>query len=154
MPGAAPANKAARNGRPATGDNSPIDMQPRLRFAFAAIIVSGVVIGLIAWSISGTTAYYKTPSELLAAGETSQTPVRVAGKVVDGSIDRAGTTTTFEVSDGKASVPISTEDVLPDTFADGVEVVAEGAMTGKGYFSASTVIAKCPSKFKAKQTSS
>lgn len=125
-------------------------MTPRLRFAIAAGIVSISIIGLIVWSLTGSTSYYLTPAELNAGAGQQATHVRVAGKVVAGSVRHTGAQTSFAVTDGRSSVDVKTADVLPDTFGTGVEVVAEGAMTKKGYFSASTVLAKCPSKFKAR----
>ncbi|MGH2704165.1 MAG: cytochrome c maturation protein CcmE [Actinomycetota bacterium] len=125
-------------------------MSPRGRFAIAAAVVGASVLGLIAWSLSGSTAYYRTPSELRAGATPAGDRVRVAGKVVPETIDRDGKTTTFSVSDGKATLPVTTEALLPDTFGSNVEVVVEGGMTKRGVFSASTVLAKCPSKFKAK----
>ncbi len=125
-------------------------MTPRLRFAVAAGIVVAAIGGLIFFSLSGATAYYKTPAELNAEGPSSGKRVRVAGKVVAGSVTRQGADTDFAVTDGKATVNVTTRDILPDTFGAGVEVVAEGAMTEQGVFSAATVLAKCPSKFKAK----
>ncbi|MGH2706963.1 MAG: cytochrome c maturation protein CcmE [Actinomycetota bacterium] len=122
---------------------------PRARFAVTAALVAACVLGLIVWATSGSTAYYRTPAELLAA-PVDQERVRVAGKVVEGSVSHRGTITAFAVSDGKAELPVSTDALLPDTFGPGVEVVAEGAMTTRGVFAASTVLAKCPSKFKAK----
>ena len=45
--------------------------------------------------------------------------------------------------------------VVPDTFRDvpgmDVDVTAEGRMTNEGYFLASTIMAKCPSKYDMKQ---
>lgn len=124
----------------------------RARFGIAAAIVVASIAGLITWSLSASTAYYKTPAELSQGPIDPNERVRVAGKVVDGSIGRSAGITRFAVSDGKADLRVSTEDVLPDTFGTGVEVVAEGAMTKTGVFSASSVLTKCPSKFKARVT--
>lgn len=125
---------------------------PRARFGIATAVVAAAVIGLIGYSLKGSTAYYRTPGELLAgdAGPAGKR-VRVAGKVVEGTVARRGAVTTFTVTDGAATLPVATEDVLPDTFGAGVEVVAEGAMTDRGVFSAASVLTKCPSKFKAKR---
>lgn len=120
------------------------------RFGVAAAIVVASIAGLITWSLSASTAYYKTPAELTQGPIDPQERVRVAGKVLAGSIGRRGGLTTFAVSDGKADLKVATEDVLPDTFGTGIEVVAEGAMERTGVFSASSVLTKCPSKFKAK----
>lgn len=113
-------------------------------------MVVASIVGLIAWSLSGTTAYYRTPAELLSATHNPTERVRLAGKVVPGSVERDGPITTFEVTDGEAQIAVRTDAVLPDTFTAGVEVVAEGSMTANGTLAASTVLAKCPSKFKAK----
>lgn len=122
----------------------------RVRFAVAAAVVVASITGLIVWSLSASTAYYKTPAELERGRVDPNERLRVAGKVVDGSISRRAGVTKFSVSDGKVSLPVETEDVLPDTFGTGIDVVAEGAMTRGGVFSASTVLTKCPSKFKAR----
>jgi cytochrome c-type biogenesis protein CcmE len=124
---------------------------PRARFAIAAVVVSVAVLGLVAFSLSSSTTYYKTPQELLSGQVDPTERVRVAGKVVPGSVERNAESTTFEVTDGTEQVAVTTQDALPDTFGDGVEVIAEGSMTQQDLFVASTVLAKCPSKFKAKR---
>lgn len=125
----------------------------RVRFAVAASVVVASIAGLIAWAAATSPVYYRTPSELASAAPDSVDRFRVAGKVVDGTISKTGPTTRFSVTDGAARLDVKTDDVLPDTFGPGVEVVAEGALTGTGIFTASTVLAKCPSKFKARLTS-
>lgn len=127
---------------------------PQIRFAVAATVVAAAIIGLVVFSLRGSTAYYVTPGELAAGPVRTTDHVRVAGKVVAGSIHREGSTTTFDVSDGGATLAVTTEDLLPDTFATGVEVVAEGAMGERRVFSAAKVLAKCPSKFTAKSRAS
>ena len=126
----------------------------RTRFLIAAAVIVVSIGGLIVWAVSAAPVYYRTPSELLGGNVDTNQRLRVAGQVVPGSIETSKGATTFAVSDGKAQVNVKTLDLLPDTFGPRVEVVAEGAMTKSGTFSASTVLAKCPSKFKAKQTAS
>lgn len=132
------------------------DMSARSRFTLAAGVIVVSIAGLIAWSLSSSTAYYVTPTELAAGSKgAGQTPsgggtFRVAGKVVDGSIERDGAVTKFSLTDGVSEVPVTTRAVLADTFAVGIETVAEGGLTSKGTFSASSVLVKCPSKFEAK----
>jgi cytochrome c-type biogenesis protein CcmE len=123
---------------------------PAVRFAAAASVVAAAILALVVFSLRGSTAYYVTPGELAAAPVRTVDHVRVAGKVVPGSIHKQGSTTTFDVSDRSATVAVTTDDVLPDAFAPGAEVVAEGAMTNRKVFSAAKVLAKCPSKFTVK----
>ena len=125
-------------------------MSPRFRFGLAAAVVVLAVAGLIGFSLSGATDYYRTPAQLLASSYKTHQRIRVAGVVIRGSVVHNGSQTTFLIADAGASVPVSTEAILPDTFAPGVTVVAEGAMGADKVFSASNVLAKCPSKFSAK----
>ena len=97
-------------------------MSPRVRFGVAACVVVLAIVGLIGFSLSGATAYYRTPAEL-RAGSYRSSPrqrIRVAGVVVWDSVVRKGAETSFEIADGKASVPVTTDAVLPDTFGAGV----------------------------------
>ncbi|MEX2588483.1 MAG: cytochrome c maturation protein CcmE [Actinomycetota bacterium] len=128
-------------------------MTATARFSLAAGVIVAAVGGLIAWSLTGSTAYYKTPSELLSEPNTPGQSVRVAGKVVPNSISQSGATTAFALADGAEALDITTQDLLPDTFAGDVEVVVEGAMTEQGNFSAASVLVKCPSKFEAELAS-
>ncbi|HLF70348.1 MAG TPA: cytochrome c maturation protein CcmE, partial [Actinomycetota bacterium] len=99
-------------------------MSPRVRFSIAAGVVVVSILSLIGWALSGSTSYYKTPTELASGSVDPHARVRVAGKVVAGSVVVEGPTTSFEVSDGAGQIPVTTRDLLPDTFGAGVEVVA------------------------------
>jgi len=113
-------------------------------------VVALAIGGLIGFSISGATAYYRTPAEMNAGSYTPNQRIRVAGVVVKDSVLRKGAETRFSIGDGKATLAVTTAALLPDTFESGVTVVAEGAMTAGGVFTATDVLAKCPSKFSAK----
>ncbi len=125
-------------------------MSPRVRFGIAASVVVLAIVGLIGFSISGATAYYRTPAEMNAGSYKPNQRIRVAGVVAKDSVVRKGAETSFSIEDGKATLAVTTAALLPDTFAAGVTVVAEGAMTSQGVFTATDVLAKCPSKFSAK----
>src|SRR5579863_10096718 len=127
-------------------------MSPRVRFGIAAAVVVIAVAGLIGFSLSGATDYYRTPAELLAGSYKANQTIRVAGVVDKGSIVHKGVETTFTITDSHVSLPVTTDAVLPDTFAAGVTVVAEGAMAA-GTFDASDILAKCPSKFSTRVAS-
>jgi cytochrome c-type biogenesis protein CcmE len=124
-------------------------MSPTARFSLAAGVVIAAIAGLIVWSLQSSTAYYMTPTELMSGAKPAEQNVRVAGRVVDGSIVNEGATTRFDLTDGVTALTITTRDVLPDTFAADIETVAEGGLTDPGLFTASTVLVKCPSKFEA-----
>ena len=127
--------------------------QRRAKFLIGGAVIVLAVVGLIAWAMTrpNSTAFYMTPSEVLAAGPATASDFRMNGKVVPGSIEREGLETTFLVSDGDSEVSVVTDRPLPDTFQDRSEVVARGTFDGNT-FVATEVLAKCPSKFKAKSS--
>jgi cytochrome c-type biogenesis protein CcmE len=119
--------------------------------AAAATIVASVMF-LVVTAMGNTAVYYLTVSELQAAGPSVYNqPVRVAGNVVPGSIQRDPTTllVRFEAFDPSGSIPVVYKGVLPDIFADNVEVVVEGKYGQDGVFTAGNLLAKCPSKFES-----
>ncbi len=130
----------------------------RAKFIAGSGVIGASVAGLLVWAMArpGATSFYYTPSELRAQRVAAADEVRVSGNVVPDSVERKDLETAFDISDGKASVRIVTEQALPDAFwtamaqdSSAVEVVAQGRYDG-GTFAASRVLAKCPSKFKAK----
>jgi cytochrome c-type biogenesis protein CcmE len=132
----------------ARGWVSPVS--PRILAAGGAIAVA--VGFLLVTAFQNNAVYYLTVSELQSAspGIYGQ-PVRVAGKVASGSIQRDPTTllVSFVAEDESGRLPVTYRGVLPDIFAEGVEVVVEGKYAEGGSFTAGTLLAKCPSKFES-----
>jgi cytochrome c-type biogenesis protein CcmE len=123
-----------------------------LKFAIGGAVIALALIGLTAWAMNrpAATSFYLTTTELADLGPTSGTrDYRVNGTVVPGSIDKDGLSTTFTITDGRTDMVVVTDRPLPDTFRASSEVVARGDFDGDS-FAASEVLAKCPSKFKAK----
>lgn len=89
-------------------------------------------------------AYFYTPSEALAQKVEPGRAVRLGGMVVGGSLQRAadGVTIRFEVTDGKASLPVTFTGVTPDLFREGSGVVADGSFDPGGTFAAKEILAK------------
>jgi len=100
----------------------------------------------------GGFAYYVTVDEFLAHGAPAG-HFRVNGKVKSGSIERldSGRRVAFTVVDPKtsATLPVDFTGIIPDTFVDDADVVVEGKRRPDGVFEATTLLAKCPSKYEA-----
>ena len=77
--------------------------------------------------------------------------VKMGARVVKGSIqhDVGAQTYTFRVTDGEQSYPVVYRGLAPDTFTDEVEVVVEGRLQPDGTFRATTLLAKCGSRYEA-----
>ena len=75
--------------------------------------------------------------------------MKVGARVVPGSIQRVpgGREYAFNVTDGAKIVPVVYRGIAPDTFTDSVDVVVEGRMGQDGTFHATTLLAKCASRY-------
>ena len=138
-----------------------ISPQPRKRLPWSFLIAGFVILGAVAYLVYANTqanaVYYMTVSELkgcTVAACTSQS-VRVAGVVQAGSIVRNDQTQTvkFVITQGRQTLAVVYNGIVPDIFGPGIQVVVEGHYTGHDPFQAQTLLTKCPSKFQAAPTS-
>ena len=128
-------------------------MKPRTKFLIGGGLVLATAGYLMASSISETGMYYLTPTELstkLRADPTlHRVGVKLGARVVPGTIHRSegGREYSFVVTDGAQQVNVAYRGIAPDTFTDGVDVVLEGRMGEDGTFRATTLLAKCASRY-------
>ncbi|MCA2992837.1 cytochrome c maturation protein CcmE, partial [Gemmatimonas sp.] len=61
--------------------------------------------------------------------------------------DPGGRELTFIMTDGTKTYPVHYRGVAPDTFTDGVDIVVEGRLDANGVFQATTLLAKCASRY-------
>jgi cytochrome c-type biogenesis protein CcmE len=128
-------------------------MKPKTKFLIGGAIVLSVSGFLMVNSIRETGVYYLTPTELSAKLSADPTfhdaGVKVGARVVPGSIQRlpGGREYAFRVTDGSATFPVVYRGIAPDTFTDSVDVVVEGRMGTDGTFRATTLLAKCASRY-------
>jgi len=124
----------------------------RLRFIIGGIILVLALGFLIYTGMRGTMRYYMTVSELVAKGNSAHGEgVRLGGRVVEGSInwDSLKLELKFNITDGKRKIPVLYKGVVPDAFKSGAQVIVEGTYSPGGVFRATTLLAKCPSKYVA-----
>jgi cytochrome c-type biogenesis protein CcmE len=130
-------------------------MRARSKFILGAGLITVSVGYLMASGIKDTGVYFVTPSELAqkVAADPSihDVGVRMGARVVTGSISRdvASQTVTFQVTDGTQTYPVVYRGLAPDTFDDDVDVVVEGRLQPNGTFKATTLLAKCGSRYEA-----
>lgn len=128
-------------------------MKPRSKFLLGGLVILGTAGYLMASSIKDTAVYYLTPGELSAKTVADptffETGVKVGARVVPGSIKRAagGRETSFAMTDGAKTYNVVYRGITPDTFTDGVDVVVEGRLGRDGTFRATTLLAKCASRY-------
>jgi len=122
----------------------------RKRFIIAALVVVAAAGALIYIGVRGSSMYYMTLAEMRDRGDTVYgDKIRLGATVVDGSIQAdADGVTRFVVTDGANELPVSYAGGVPDAFKDGADVVLQGRLTPSGNFEASSLLTKCPSKYK------
>lgn len=121
----------------------------------AGLFVIGSVGWLMASGIQDTGVYFLTPTELSDRvrddASFRNVGIKMGANVVHGTIERDVETQTirFQVTDGTTTWPVVYRGLAPDTFTDDVEVVVEGRLDEADVFQATTLLAKCGSRYEA-----
>jgi len=128
-------------------------MNARTKFLIGGGLILATVGYLMATGIKETGVYYLTPAELARKVDTDHSiydvGLKLGARVVRGSIQRdvASQTISFRVTDGTQSYPVIFHGLAPDTFTDEADVVVEGRLQRDGTFRATTLLAKCGSRY-------
>jgi cytochrome c-type biogenesis protein CcmE len=125
---------------------------PRLKFVLGGIVIVAALVWLGFIGYEESKAYYITVEEFSAMqGQFQGKTVKVAGDVVEGSIDRSKSPMEFVISNQGKSLRVLYvgKDIVPDTFKDGSKAVVEGRLAQDGSFQARRIEAKCASKYEA-----
>lgn len=113
-------------------------------------LVAAAVAGLIYFDSGEGVLEYVYANEVTAAPERfADREFRVHGLVVEGSVKQkkgAGGDYTFDITYEGEQLSVHYADMVPDTFAEGGEVVLTGTLQN-GRFEATEMSAKCPSKY-------
>lgn len=124
----------------------------QVKYLIGAIAIFGIIGYLIFFGLSQTSQWAMTLTELHAKGDSAVGQgVRVTGQLQANSVqkDIKSNQIAFVLTDGINQLPVSYNGVVPDTFDRAVEVVAEGKLNSDGSFTATNLLAKCPSKYDA-----
>lgn len=122
----------------------------QMKYLIGAGILFVVIIGLIGFGLTQTAQWSVSLAQLKDKGTSAVGQgVRVSGQLEANSVKKnvASNQIAFVMTDGTNRLPVSYNGVVPDTFDRAVEVVAEGKLNPDGSFTASNLLAKCPSKY-------
>jgi cytochrome c-type biogenesis protein CcmE len=120
------------------------------RIGIAIVVVLAAIAWLAISGVNSNKSYYVTIQELQAMGPRAYARhLRVAGSVLPGSIQHAGTDANFVLVENSNKLPVSYigEDPPPDTFKDNALALAIGTYGHDGVFHATQLQAKCASKY-------
>lgn len=114
----------------------------RIQLILLAIVFLIGATGLVGYALRDGIAFFRSPTEVLAAPPGASEVFRIGGLVETGSLIRGqGETITFRVTDGGASVPVEYTGILPDLFAEGQGMIASGVYVNN-VFQATEILAK------------
>ncbi len=115
----------------------------RLAFALALVVAGAGGAALVVAALRDNVLYFYSPSDVTEKHVASGVDFRIGGLVKKGSVVKGPKAAVhFVVTDGKASVPVSYDGVLPDLFREGQGVVALGALSPAHVFLATQILAK------------
>ena len=117
--------------------------QRRLILIGGSVGVLALAVGLVLNGLSGSIVFFNSPTDVAEKHIAAGTRIRIGGLVKEGSVQRGDNLRVrFEVTDGKSSVPVHYQGIVPDLFREGQGVVAEGKLESGGTLDADTVLAK------------
>ena len=116
----------------------------KLRFYFVFIILSilSLLIFLILKSLEDNVVYFQSPTEIKALAEIDKKKIRIGGMVKNDSILMKEEELKFIVTDFKNEINVVYSGLIPNLFAEGKGVVAEGFLKDKSLFLATKILAK------------
>ena len=114
----------------------------RIFFISSILIILILSVFLILRSLEENVIYFKSPTEIKALIEIEEKKIRVGGMVKNNSISIKSKKINFVITDFKNEINVTYSGVIPNLFAEGKGVVAEGFLKDRNLFLASKILAK------------
>ncbi len=116
----------------------------KLRFLFLVLLLATVILTvfLILQSLKENVIYFQSPSEINSLIEIESKKIRVGGMVKEKSVVINSNEVNFIITDFKNEINVTYSGAVPNLFAEGKGVVAEGFLKDKNYFYATKILAK------------
>jgi cytochrome c-type biogenesis protein CcmE len=117
--------------------------QRRLSLIGAALGVLALAVALVLVALKDSIVFFNSPTDVVEKHVKPGMRIRIGGLVKEGSVQRGDSLAVrFEVTDGRSTIPVAYQGLLPDLFREGQGIVAEGALDGSGTLRADSVLAK------------
>ena len=116
----------------------------KLRFLFISLtlLILSLSTFLIINSLEENVVYFQSPSEVKNLPEIEKKKIRIGGMVKKDSILIKENNMKFVVTDFKNEVNVVYSGAIPNLFAEGKGVVAEGYLKDRNLFLATKILAK------------
>ena len=117
----------------------------KLRFFFISLIliILSLSVFLILKSLEENVVYFISPTEIKNLPEIDSTKrIRVGGMVKEETIKLNQNQVGFVITDFKNEINVTYSGAVPNLFAEGKGVVAEGYLKDRSFFNAKKILAK------------
>ena len=116
----------------------------KLRILFLFLVLASIILSvfLILQSLKENVVYFLSPSEIKNLTEINSNKIRIGGMVKNQSIIIKSEEINFIITDFKNELNVSYSGSVPNLFAEGKGVVAEGYLEDRSYFNAIKILAK------------
>jgi cytochrome c-type biogenesis protein CcmE len=124
----------------------------RLIFVTVSIVCLCIATLFVMRAFRENLVFFYSPSDWIVRPELSNKEVRIGGLVEKNSIKHSDSDhVNFVITDGKASVKITYQGLLPSLFREGQGVIAQGKASKDGDFNARTILAKHDENYMPKE---
>jgi len=118
-------------------------VKSRIIFLMLILTSTTLIVIMVLKSLEQNVVYFLSPSEIYNKENISfGKKIRVGGLVKVNSINKNGSSLNFTITDLKNEIIVSYVGLVPNLFAEGKGVVAEGRLKDKKYFLADKILAK------------
>ena len=116
----------------------------KLRILFLYLILASIILSvyLILKSLEENVVYFLSPSEIKNLTEINSNKIRIGGMVKNKSIIIKSEEINFIITDFKNEINVSYSGSVPNLFAEGKGVVAEGFLRDHNFLNAKKILAK------------
>jgi len=116
----------------------------KLRVLFLFLVLASIILTvyLILKSLEENVVYFLSPTEIKNLTEINSNKIRIGGMVKNKSIIIKSEEINFIITDFKNEINVSYSGSVPNLFAEGKGVVAEGYLKDRSYFNAVKILAK------------
>ena len=118
-------------------------VKSRIVFLIFFLALASLIIFFILRSLEENVVYFFSPTEIYNKANISfDKKIRIGGLVKKNSVSKKDTSINFIITDLKKEIIVSYTGLLPNLFAEGKGVVAEGKLKDRNYFVANKILAK------------
>ena len=118
-------------------------VKKRLSFLSLFLLLSIIAVFFILQSLNNNILYFKSPTDIkLNQDIIIKKKIRIGGMVKKNSIKTNNKEINFTITDFKNEIFVSYTGTVPNLFAEGKGVVAEGTLKDKNFFIAERILAK------------